>query len=216
MEKMSKSRPFSPSSYSRNTEEVNNELRFQLELNPQFLTIGVIDTKGVVTYVVSQEPIVEGQLGKNLSQKKDYFMGVMKTGRSFISAPKVGDASKITQIVISVPIIQNGKTSSVLCGFISLSQLTKDMNMASVFDKYSILTDLDGTILTGTIPEKGKLVNLQNREPLYEKLLSSSRRVLMVDDYNYQDEKEPAMGEKISITGNKDILLFSFLKKYIQ
>lgn len=189
------------------------ELRLQLKLNPQFLTLGTINAQGIVTQVVSTEPVVEKTLGQNLSDK-DYFKGVMRTKKIFISKPRVGAQSNITQINISIPLFRNGKIEGILCGFISLKQLTQDMGISNMFyEKYSILVDTDGTILTGSIPEKDKLINLKMKEPSYDKLVLSSRSTYEGDEYNFKNERVLTIAEKVSLAETKDMFLISFLKK---
>ena len=213
LENIGRSDHFSLAHYVDNPRDIDDELRLQLSLNPQFYTLGIMDLKGVVQHVVSRQQNVEELQGKNLSDR-DYFQQVLKTGKTFVSKPMIGIISKNSEINISVPMFQNGKIVSVLNGFISLKQLTTDMNISTPFyDKYSILADIDGTILTGNIPDKEKLINVADKEPLFSRVQHSKGHIYMTDDYNYRGDRVFALGERISIMGDKDILLLCFLKK---
>jgi hypothetical protein len=213
LEAMGKSEHFFSPVIGYTSDKLKEELHFQLLQNPQFLTLGTTDAHGIVKSVVSREPVVEKLLGQNLSDR-EYIKQVMKTGTTYISSPIVGTQSKITQIAIAVPLFQSGKIVGVLAGFISLQQITNDMNVSNEFyDKYSLLTEADGTVLTGSIPKKDTLVNISKKEPAFDRLASSSRRSYIGDDYNYLGERVLVMGEKISVLPHKDIFLFCYLKK---
>lgn len=210
--KMSQSKHFT-SELIDDSPEIDPDLRFLLSINPQFYTLGSLNRQGLAKHIVSQQAVVETLMGTDLSDR-DYYKAVMKTGKPYISKPIIGAKSKTTQINISVPLVKNGKIVGLLGGFISLKRLTEDMNLSSVFyDKYSILADIDGSILTGSVPEKEMVVSLSGKEPLFERLVKSSNRKLIGDEYNAQGERVFVIGEKISILGNKDVILLSYLKK---
>jgi hypothetical protein len=195
-----------------NSKGIEGDLRLIMNSNPRFLTVGTMDPKGKVTHILSRKKEVETLLGQNLSYR-DYFTGTIQTKKTYLGEPTVGLKSKITQINMCSPALIKEQISEIVCGFISLEDLTKNIDITSSFyDKFSILVDKKGTVLVGNVPSTGRLVDLRKSEPLLGKLMRSTQQKLIEEEFNFQGDRAFAIGEKITIA-NRNYFLLSFQNK---
>lgn len=192
--------------------DIETSLLILLETNPQFLTVGTIDSNGIFTRVLSRFEEVHDLKGQNMSDR-DYYQGTMRSKKTYIGQPIVGSKSSITQIAMCAPKIQNNIVGEMYCGFISLTDLTKAARIFTPFyATTSTLVDDRGFLLIGDIKHKDQLLNVIEKDPFIRKLSLNPQETLLDEGYGWDGKKVLKIGEKFFIEGRK-MYLVSHLDK---
>lgn len=192
--------------------DVQGDLRFFLDTNKQFLTVGKINAHGVFTHVVSRLPEVLALKGQDMSDR-DYVQGAIRTRKTYIGEPIVGSKSSIAQVGICAPLLKQNAVYELTCGFISLTELTKSLQVTTPFYSVSsILIDDRGILLIGDDLRQNELQNMTLELPLLRRLMKDSKDIILDEGYNWKGKKVFGMGERFTAVG-RSMYLISFLDK---
>jgi len=197
-----------------NSLEIQKVLDFMVNIDVNFWTVSIQDSKGIIKYVSTKNPALKAGIGMDFS-KREYFVAALKEKKPIYSHVLIGALTKNPIIAISIPILKNGNISHVLTGFISLDQLNKNFTVSKQFyEKYSILTDDQGNIIVSNSADAKNVQNITHSEPLFAKLKESGSSAADTHiEYNFINDKVFVKGKRIAIgkEGYK-VYLFNFLK----